>query len=58
MFRLPPGRVRNGVWASTRAELVDVESVDAGPVPKLLADAHVGGYVAAPSGESPAGDRS
>lgn len=52
MFWLPPGGVDNGVWASTWAELADVQDDDADPVLKLLADADIGGYLATPGGRS------
>lgn len=50
MFWLLPGGIDNGVWASTWAELADLDPVDVGPVLALLADADVGGYVATPGG--------
>lgn len=52
MFWLPPGGVDNGVWASTWAELADVEPGDADPILALLADADIGGYAATPGGRS------
>lgn len=48
MFWLPPGGTDNGIWASTWAELADLESGDVNAVMTLLANADVGGYVATP----------
>lgn len=50
MFWLPPGGVDNGVWASTWAELADLDAAEVAPVLRLLADADVGGYVGTPGG--------
>ena len=52
MFWLPPDGVDNGVWASAWAELADLGPSDISPVLHLLADAHVGGYIATPGGAS------
>lgn len=58
MFWLPPGGTDNGVWASSWAELADLEPGDVGPVLALLADVDVGGYVATPGGHAHTPDRS
>lgn len=52
MFWLPPGGVANGVRADAWAELADLGDEDITPVLRLLADAHVGGYVATPGGQA------
>ncbi|MGH3633338.1 hypothetical protein [Mycobacterium sp.] len=52
MFWLPPGGTDNDVWASTWAELADLDPDAVDPVLILLADADVGGYVATPGGRS------
>ena len=52
MFWLPPGGTDNGVWASSWAELADLDADDIDAVLGLLARADVGGYVATPGGRA------